>query len=70
MSGPYAATADAVMGTIRGTQDAQRLVYTIRQGCAPADALFEGIAKVQQTGDDARVRGFVRELQKCLERAA
>ena len=61
---------DAVMSTIRGVQDAQRLVFALKDGMAPADALFDGLQAVQSTGDSERLRGFVRELQKRLERAA
>jgi len=65
-----AALADAAMATIHGGQDAQRLVFAIRQGCAPADALLDGLKQVQSAGDDDRLRGFCRELQKALERHA
>lgn len=62
--------ADAAMATIRGGLDAQRLVAVIREGCAPVDALHEGLQLVQATGDEDRLRGFCRELQKALERRA
>lgn len=68
--GPHTAVADAVMSNISGQRDAQRLIYTVRQGCAPADALWVSIEKVQATGDAVRVRGFIREVQKSLERSA
>jgi hypothetical protein len=69
MSGPRPALSDAVMANINGQRDAQRLIHAVRQGCAPADALLEGITQVQTLGDADRVRGFVRELQKVIERA-
>lgn len=64
-----ASASDAVMATIQGQRDAERLLHAIRQGCAPADALLEGIQQVQQTNDEARMRGFARQLQKDIERA-
>jgi len=68
--GPHAAIADQVMSRIRGQQDAQRVLHTIRQGCATEDALLDAIHAVQGTGDAERVRGFVREVQKRLEDGA
>lgn len=65
-----AALANAAMATIHGGQDAQRLVFAIRQGCAPADALLEGLQQVQAVDDAERTRSFCRELQKALERHA
>ncbi len=62
--------ADPVMSTIRGSQDAQRLIFAIREGCAPADALLEGLQGILALGDGERLRGFAREIQKRLERAA
>ncbi|OYV00534.1 MAG: hypothetical protein CFE45_08740 [Burkholderiales bacterium PBB5] len=69
MSGPHATVADLVMSAIRGQQDAQRLIHTICDGCAPADALLEGLRQVRDTGDAERLRGFCREVQKLVERA-
>lgn len=63
-----AAFSDAVMATIHGGQDAQRLLHAVRQGCAPADAILDGLLAVQALNDDERLRGFCRELQKALER--
>ncbi len=65
-----ASLADAAMSSIRGTTDAQRLMATIRAGCAPADAMLDGMVQVLQLGDPDRTRGFFRELQKALERRA
>lgn len=69
MSAPYADGAAAAMSVIQGSRDAQRLVATIREGCAPADALHEGLDQVRGLADGDRLRGFCRELQKSLERA-
>ena len=52
--GGFTGVADAVMSSIDGQRDAQRLIYAVREGCAPADA--------------GRLRGFARELQKAIER--
>lgn len=60
--------ADCVMGTVQGCLAAQRVINTVRQGCAPADALLEALQAVQATGEPERVRGFVREVQKAVER--
>lgn len=67
-SAPLAA-ADAAMANIDGQRDAQRLIHAVRQGCAPADAVLEGIHQVQAFGE-ARLRGFARELQKTIEHFA
>ncbi len=67
--GTRCALGNAVMSTIRGGQDAQRLVFALKDGMAPADALLDGLKAVQATGDAERLRGFMRELQKRLERA-
>jgi hypothetical protein len=64
------ALVDIVMSSIRGGQDAQRLVATVRDGLAPADALLEGLQQVQAAEDQFRLRGFMRGLQKALERSA
>lgn len=66
---PAATLADAVMSNIHGCQDAQAWIYTLRQGCAPADALLEALDQERATGDVHRLRGFVRELQKAIERS-
>jgi len=60
--------ADAAVSTIAGAQDAHRLIATIREGCAPADALLTGLRMVQSLGDEARTRGAFREIQKLIER--
>ena len=60
---------DTVMPCVRGAADAERLLFTIGQGCAPADLLLEGIEQAQALGDRAYVQAFVREVQKRLERA-
>jgi len=62
------ALADVVMSSIHGGQDAQRLLATVRDGCAPADALLEALKQVQATDDPVRLQGFARGLQKALER--
>lgn len=60
--------AAAAVSTIKGVQDAQRLILSIRDGCAPADAVLAGLRLVEATNDAARLRGFCRGLQKTLER--
>jgi len=65
-----AAVADAVMSAIRGTTAAQKLLFAMCEGCAPADLLLEGIEQAQATGDREFLRAFVREIAKRLERAA
>lgn len=65
-----AALADAAIATIHGDQDAQRLEHTICLGCAPADALLDGLKQIEAAGNADRLRGFCRELQKALERHA
>lgn len=64
------ALADAAMSAIHGCTDAQRLLASIREGCAPSDALLDGFVQVLQLGDQDRTRGFMRELQKRLERGS
>ena len=58
------------LSTIQGGQDAQSLVTTIREGCAPADALLEGLRAIAAAGNEDRLRGACREIQKALERRA
>lgn len=67
---PASRLADAVMSTIHGGQDAQRLAFAVQQGCAPADALHEALKAVIATDDTERLLGFCREVQKTLERRA
>ena len=67
LRGPHASTADAVMGAVRGTLDAQKLVFDLRQGCVPANALHDAVRAVGATGDAERMRAFCRHLQKQLE---
>jgi len=62
--------ADAAVSTIAGAQDAHRLLVSLRDGLAPADALLAGLRLVQSTGDERRLAGFCRALQKDLERAS
>ena len=64
------AFSDAVIATIHGGQDAQRLLHAVREGMAPADALLEGLQAVQALNDVDHLRGFCRELQKAVERRA
>jgi hypothetical protein len=55
------------VSTIEGQRDAARLLYVVRTGCSPADALLEALQRVTATDDAARLRGFTRGLQKALE---
>lgn len=66
---PWAPVADIIMPSVRGAADAQRLLFAIGQGCAPADLLLEGIEQAQALGDREYLRSFVRVVQKRLERA-
>lgn len=59
--------SSAAASTIQGGQDAQRLVATIREGCAPANALLEGLRAIAATKDEDRLSGACRGLQKALE---
>lgn len=67
---PPMSLAMAAMAAIQGGQDAQRLLFALSDGCAPADMLFDGLQAVLATGDVVRLRGFTREIQKRLERGA
>jgi len=60
--------AESTISVIRGGEDAQRLVASIREGCAPADALMVGLNQVCALRDDDRLRSFLRGVQKALER--
>ena len=55
------------MSAIYGGQDAQRLVFTVRDGQAPADALDDALHAVLALNDPERLRAFCRGLQKTLE---
>ena len=59
--------ADAALATAQGARDGQRLVATIRDGLAPADALLDGIKQVHVTGGGIRLAGLLRAVQKALE---
>ena len=63
-----AGAADTAVATIKGVQDAQRLLVALRDGLAPADALLEALQAVLSLDDPVRLRGFARQLQKTLER--
>jgi len=65
----HAAVADAAMANINGQRDAQQLIFTIREGCAPADLLLEAIGTATEVDHPEYARGFARTLQKALERA-
>lgn len=62
-----AVPAGDAIATIEGERAARHLVFVVRQGCAPADALHEALNQVLTADDGARARGFCRELQKTLE---
>lgn len=66
---PSPTLADVAMSAIKGGQDAQRIAFTLRDGTAPADALLDALKAVEAIGDAERLRGFMREIQKRLERA-
>lgn len=58
----------AALSQIQGGMDAQALLKRLRSGVAPVDALLVDVLEVQACGDRERLAGFVRELQKELER--
>jgi hypothetical protein len=66
--GPHAALADAVMDSIEGGRAACAAIEVVRQGCASPDSLLDAMQAT--AGSEARLRGFMRALQKALERAA
>ena len=66
--GANPALADVAVATVRGSEDARRLLLALRDGCAPADALLEALQAVLSLDDAERLRGFARQLQKTLER--
>lgn len=68
MTGPHTGIADAALASVRGTTAAQRLVHLIRQGHAPSDALHCALQAELVLGDQHRLEGFARELQKTIER--
>lgn len=65
--GEHPSPSASSIATIEGERDAARLLYSVRMGCAPADALLEAFQKVEALGNAARTRGFARGLQKALE---
>ena len=67
---PISGLAEAALSTVAGQREAERLLLTLHDGCAPADLLTEALAQVQACGDQHMLRGFLREIQKQLERAA
>lgn len=67
-AGASPALVDVAVATIRGVNDAERLLVVLREGCAPADALLEALQAVLSLEDAERLRGFARQLQKTLER--
>ena len=58
----------AALSQIQGGMDARALLKRLRSGVAPVDALLVDVLEVQACGDRERLCGFVRELQKELER--
>lgn len=58
----------AALSQIQGSMDAQALLKRLRSGVAPVDALLVDMLEVQACGDRERLSGFVRVLQKELER--
>ena len=66
----HAGVANAVMSNISGMQAAQHLLQGLRDGCAAPDLLLTILRQVQAENDEGKLAGFVRELQKALERTA
>jgi hypothetical protein len=60
--------ARQAMATVRGQAAAESLLARLRRGAAAPDAVACAAAGLQN--DPAALRGFGRELQKALERAA
>ena len=65
-----AVLANAVMSNITGMRAAQHLLQSLRDGCAAHDLLLTTLLQVQAENDEGKVAGFIRELQKALERTA
>ena len=62
--------ADEAASVCAGQRDAAQLLAALGDGVAPADLLAEALAQVLAHGDQARLRGWCRALQKQVERAA
>jgi hypothetical protein len=60
--------ADAVGQALAGQLAAQHAIAEVRSGTALPDALLARLDAVLVTGDRDRLRAFMRELQKRLER--
>ena len=59
--------ADAVSQFLRGSLAAQRAVAAVRGGTADPDLLHAEV--LQCDGEPERLRGFLREVQKTMERS-
>lgn len=66
---PFESMGDAVMANIAGQRDAQEVLASLRNGCAPIDLLLEEFDRVAAVGNAEHRRSFARTLQKALERA-
>ena len=64
----HTAVADAAAASVGGQLDAQKLLVAIRTGHAPADMLLSAIGEASAVEHPEHLRGFVRVLQKVLER--
>jgi len=62
--------ADAVISRIRGGQEAQRVVQALRQGTAPPGTLQSTLEALRGHNDQDLEFGFLREIEKALERGA
>lgn len=58
------------MSNIKGVQDAQKVLHSVRNECGSPDLLYEAFCQVHSLNDPERLRSFVRHLAKVLERVA
>ncbi|CAM5796606.1 hypothetical protein [Rhizobacter fulvus] len=63
----FSAIGNAVMANIAGQRDANQLLFSIREGCAPADLLLDALDHGQKAGEAEYMRAFARTVQKALE---
>jgi hypothetical protein len=59
---------DAVQQALAGHQAARQALADVRSGVSHPDALLARLDEILVSGSRERLRAFVRELQKILER--
>lgn len=69
MKAPFKNIADAAAENVRGQADAVRFMERARAEFVDADALLQAFLLAQQAHPE-RARGFMRVIQKHLEREA